>query len=146
VQPENVALGLRLSQSRPLYEGFKALREGKGWAKLSPAQQVRGSGGGGGGGGAGLGPGAALQCLGGRVPLDLSPPSSVRAPRLAQPNPPLADARCPFTPQTLNPPPSASSTLSCATSSWAAWRWRGRPRSASTPSSRSWRRWGVGGG
>ncbi|KAI8465022.1 MAG: hypothetical protein J3K34DRAFT_438374 [Monoraphidium minutum] len=39
VQPENVALGLRLSQSRPLYEGFKALREGEGWGKLTPAQQ-----------------------------------------------------------------------------------------------------------
>jgi len=41
VQPENVALGLRLSQSRPLYEGFKALREGAGWGKLNAAQQVR---------------------------------------------------------------------------------------------------------
>lgn len=26
VQPDNVALGLRLSQSRPLYEAFKALK------------------------------------------------------------------------------------------------------------------------
>jgi hypothetical protein len=40
VQPENVALGLRLSQSRPLYEGFRALREGEGWGQLTPAQQV----------------------------------------------------------------------------------------------------------
>ncbi|KIY91954.1 oligopeptidase A [Monoraphidium neglectum] len=39
VQPENVALGLRLSQSRPLYEGFRALREGEGWGQLTPAQQ-----------------------------------------------------------------------------------------------------------
>lgn len=47
MQPENVALGLRLSQSRPLYEGFKALREGEGWNSLTPAQQVgaRGVGG-----------------------------------------------------------------------------------------------------
>jgi oligopeptidase A len=26
VQPENVALGLRLSQSKPLYQAYKALR------------------------------------------------------------------------------------------------------------------------
>lgn len=39
VQPENVALGLRLSQSQPLYRGFKALRDGAAWAKLTPAQQ-----------------------------------------------------------------------------------------------------------
>ncbi len=39
VQPENVALGLRLSQSRPLYEGFSALRDGPGWGALTPAQR-----------------------------------------------------------------------------------------------------------
>eukprot|EP00199_Chlamydomonas_sp_CCMP681_P003258 CAMPEP_0119102684 /NCGR_PEP_ID=MMETSP1180-20130426/1344_1 /TAXON_ID=3052 ORGANISM="Chlamydomonas cf sp, Strain CCMP681" /NCGR_SAMPLE_ID=MMETSP1180 /ASSEMBLY_ACC=CAM_ASM_000741 /LENGTH=151 /DNA_ID=CAMNT_0007087011 /DNA_START=189 /DNA_END=641 /DNA_ORIENTATION=+ len=39
VQPENVKLGLRLSQSKPLYEGFKALKEGTEWATLSPGQQ-----------------------------------------------------------------------------------------------------------
>jgi oligopeptidase A len=39
VQPENVALGLRLSQSQPLYKAFKALNEGPAWAQLNPAQQ-----------------------------------------------------------------------------------------------------------
>lgn len=40
VQPENVALGLRLSQSKPLYEGFKALREDSAaWGALTPAQR-----------------------------------------------------------------------------------------------------------
>ena len=39
VQPEKVKLSLRLSQSRPLYEAFKAIREGDGWAALSEAQQ-----------------------------------------------------------------------------------------------------------
>jgi oligopeptidase A len=39
VQPENVALGLRLSQSRPLYAAFKQLRDGPAWAALSPAQR-----------------------------------------------------------------------------------------------------------
>ena len=42
VQPDNVALGLRLSQSRPLYEAFRALRDGPGWGALSDAQKVRG--------------------------------------------------------------------------------------------------------
>lgn len=40
VQPENVALGLRLSQSRPLYEGFKALRDdAAAWGALTPTQR-----------------------------------------------------------------------------------------------------------
>ncbi|EFJ49660.1 hypothetical protein VOLCADRAFT_104239 [Volvox carteri f. nagariensis] len=39
VQPENVKLSLRLSQSRPLYSAFKALREGPQWSQLTPAQQ-----------------------------------------------------------------------------------------------------------
>jgi len=40
VQPEKVKLGLRLAQSRPVYEAFKALREDEaGWAALSAAQR-----------------------------------------------------------------------------------------------------------
>eukprot|EP00879_Flechtneria_rotunda_P027088 GHRR01028954.1.p1 GENE.GHRR01028954.1~~GHRR01028954.1.p1 ORF type:complete len:258 (+),score=79.35 GHRR01028954.1:165-938(+) len=39
VQPENVALGLRLSQSKPLYQAFKALQEGPAWKDLTEAQQ-----------------------------------------------------------------------------------------------------------
>lgn len=40
MQPENVKLGLRLSQSAPLYNAFKALKEdAAGWAKLSAAQK-----------------------------------------------------------------------------------------------------------
>ena len=39
VQPLQVALGLRLAQSRPLYEGFRALREGPEWGTLSEARQ-----------------------------------------------------------------------------------------------------------
>ena len=39
VQPEKVALGLRLAQSAPLYGAFKALREGPAWASLSEAQR-----------------------------------------------------------------------------------------------------------
>ncbi|GLC35598.1 hypothetical protein PLESTB_000189600 [Pleodorina starrii] len=39
VQPENVKLSLRLSQSKPLYSAFKALREGPEWTSLSSAQQ-----------------------------------------------------------------------------------------------------------
>jgi len=39
VQPENVKLGLRLSQSKPLYEGFKGLKEGPAWAGLSEGQR-----------------------------------------------------------------------------------------------------------
>lgn len=38
VQPEKVKLSLRLSQSRPLYEAFKAIRDSEGWAALSEAQ------------------------------------------------------------------------------------------------------------
>jgi Zn-dependent oligopeptidase len=39
VQPAKVAFTLRLAQSRPLYEAFKALREGPDWASLSEARQ-----------------------------------------------------------------------------------------------------------
>mmetsp|Transcript_6693 Transcript_6693/g.16110 ORF Transcript_6693/g.16110 Transcript_6693/m.16110 type:complete len:783 (-) Transcript_6693:176-2524(-) len=39
VQPEQVKLGLRLSQSKPIYEGFKALREGEVWETLTEAQR-----------------------------------------------------------------------------------------------------------
>ncbi|KAG2436620.1 hypothetical protein HYH02_011555 [Chlamydomonas schloesseri] len=39
VQPENVKLSLRLSQSKPLYQAFKALREGPAWAGLTPGQR-----------------------------------------------------------------------------------------------------------
>lgn len=39
VQPENVALGLRLSQSKPLYQAYKALRDGAAYEKLSDAQK-----------------------------------------------------------------------------------------------------------
>lgn len=39
VQPEKVKLMLRLSQSRPLYEAFKGIKEGSGWSGLSEAQQ-----------------------------------------------------------------------------------------------------------
>lgn len=39
VQPENVALSLRLSQSQPIYAAFKALREGPQWAQLSTTQK-----------------------------------------------------------------------------------------------------------
>lgn len=39
VQPENVALGLRLSQSKPLYQGFKALKDGPVWETLNEAQR-----------------------------------------------------------------------------------------------------------
>lgn len=39
VQPENVKFSLRLSQSKPLYEAFKALREGPEWAGLTIARQ-----------------------------------------------------------------------------------------------------------
>lgn len=31
VQPENVALGLRLAQSKPLYAAFEALKAGPQW-------------------------------------------------------------------------------------------------------------------
>ncbi|CAK0786373.1 hypothetical protein CVIRNUC_009586 [Coccomyxa viridis] len=39
VQPLQVKFGLRLSQSRPLYEGFRALREGPEWDSLSEARR-----------------------------------------------------------------------------------------------------------
>ena len=39
VQPERVKLSLRLSQSKPLYEAFKGIKEGKLWSQLSEAQQ-----------------------------------------------------------------------------------------------------------
>jgi oligopeptidase A len=39
MQPEVVKLGLRLSQSRPIYEGMMALKEGDDWSSLTEAQQ-----------------------------------------------------------------------------------------------------------
>lgn len=39
VQPERVALSLRLAQSKPLYMAFKAIREGGQWESLTPAQK-----------------------------------------------------------------------------------------------------------
>lgn len=39
VQPERVKLTQRLSQSRPLYEAFKQIRDGDSWKSLSEAQQ-----------------------------------------------------------------------------------------------------------
>ncbi len=39
VQPLKVKFGLRLAQSRPLYEGFKALRDGPAWDSLSEARR-----------------------------------------------------------------------------------------------------------
>lgn len=39
VQPERVKLSLRLSQSRPLYEAFKAIKDGPLWKNLSEAQR-----------------------------------------------------------------------------------------------------------
>ena len=39
VQPERVKLSLRLSQSRPLYEAFKAIKDGPAWETLSEAQK-----------------------------------------------------------------------------------------------------------
>lgn len=39
VQPERVKLSLRLSQSKPLYEAFRGIKEGKLWNQLSEAQQ-----------------------------------------------------------------------------------------------------------
>lgn len=38
-QPMIVQLGLRMSQSKPIYEALVALRDGEGWAKLDLAQQ-----------------------------------------------------------------------------------------------------------
>ena len=39
VQPEVVAVSLRLSQSKPVYEAFQSLKEGASWSKLTEAQQ-----------------------------------------------------------------------------------------------------------
>lgn len=39
VQPEQVKLGLRMSQSKPIYEGFKAIRDGPAWETLSEGQK-----------------------------------------------------------------------------------------------------------
>ncbi|MCU0525067.1 MAG: M3 family metallopeptidase [Elainella sp. Prado103] len=39
MQPEVVKFWNRLSQSQPIYEGFKALRQGEQWPQLEPAQQ-----------------------------------------------------------------------------------------------------------
>lgn len=39
IQPKMVELGLRISQSKPVYEGLKAIREGEGWQDLDEAQQ-----------------------------------------------------------------------------------------------------------
>ena len=39
VQPEVVAFSMRMSQSKPLYRAFKALRDGARFASLDPAQQ-----------------------------------------------------------------------------------------------------------
>lgn len=39
VQPERVKLSLRLSQSKPLYDAFKGIKEGDLWKQLSEAQQ-----------------------------------------------------------------------------------------------------------
>ena len=38
VQPERVALGLRIAQSEPLFRAFVALREGPAWAGLNEAR------------------------------------------------------------------------------------------------------------
>ncbi len=39
VQPLQVKLGLRLAQSKPLYEAFRALRDGPEWDGLSEARK-----------------------------------------------------------------------------------------------------------
>ena len=39
VQPEKVTFLSRLAQSRPLYEAFKALKDGPEWSKLPEARQ-----------------------------------------------------------------------------------------------------------
>lgn len=39
VQPERVALSLRLSQSKPIYEAFKQIKEGSLWGSLTDAQK-----------------------------------------------------------------------------------------------------------
>ena len=38
VQPRVVTLGIRMGQSRPLYDALHTLREGSGWSALDPAQ------------------------------------------------------------------------------------------------------------
>lgn len=39
VQPERVAFSLRVGQSKPIYEAYRALRDGPDWGSLSEAQQ-----------------------------------------------------------------------------------------------------------
>lgn len=39
IQPEVVSFSLRAQQSRPIYEGLKAIRDGAQWQALDPAQQ-----------------------------------------------------------------------------------------------------------
>ncbi|HIK42597.1 MAG TPA: M3 family peptidase, partial [Thermoleptolyngbya sp. M55_K2018_002] len=39
MQPEVVKFGMRVSQSKPLYEGYKAIRNSAAWGTLSEAQQ-----------------------------------------------------------------------------------------------------------
>lgn len=39
VQGDRVRLSLRMSQSRPLYDAFQALRDSAGWEELTGAQQ-----------------------------------------------------------------------------------------------------------
>ena len=39
MQPEVVKFWNRLSQSKPIYEGFKTLRQSEAWATLEPSQQ-----------------------------------------------------------------------------------------------------------
>lgn len=39
VQSDRVKLSLRMSQSRPLYEAFQALKDGSEWGSLTTAQQ-----------------------------------------------------------------------------------------------------------
>ena len=39
VQGDRVKLSLRMSQSRPLYEAFQALRDSEGWEALTGAQR-----------------------------------------------------------------------------------------------------------
>jgi oligopeptidase A len=39
IQPKMVELGLRISQSKPVYDGLKAIQEGDEWGRLDEAQQ-----------------------------------------------------------------------------------------------------------
>lgn len=39
MQPERVAFSLRVGQSKPIYEAYRALRDGPEWDSLSEAQQ-----------------------------------------------------------------------------------------------------------